>query len=158
MKFELFYISGAPRVTSPLRRRQSGPDTGNSETWETALQELAETAPLLPPEEGRVENPQFSFLSVPPLVRRPAAPTFSIKEQFPFPPSCKAHGLTMSDVLPPHFHPQHPLSPVAKRLRFGDATPLCASLASSSGNTGSVAVMTRNAICLLYTSPSPRDS
>ncbi len=41
-------------------------------------QETARTAPLLPPVEGREENPLFRFVSVPPV------PTYSKKEQFPF--------------------------------------------------------------------------
>ncbi len=67
--------------------RRSGPDAGNPEMLEFALsQETARTAPLLPPVEGREENLLFRFVSVPPLVQGPAVPTFSKKEQFPFPP------------------------------------------------------------------------
>ncbi len=62
--------------------RRSGPDAWNPEMLEFALsQETARTAPLLPPVEGREENLLFRFVSVP-----PAVPTFSKKEQFPFPP------------------------------------------------------------------------
>ncbi len=47
--------------------------------WEAALfQEMVKTAPLLPLEEGRVENPLFHFFSV------LSVPTFSKKEQFLF--------------------------------------------------------------------------
>ncbi len=35
------------------------------------------------PEEGRVENLLFRFVSVPPLAQQPAVPKTSIKEQFP---------------------------------------------------------------------------
>ncbi len=44
--------------------RRSGPDAGNPEMLEFTLsQEMAKTEPLLPPEEGRVENPMlFLFL------------------------------------------------------------------------------------------------
>ncbi len=46
--------------------RRSGPDTSNLEMLEFALsqsQEMAKTALLLPPEEGREENPMFLFCS-----------------------------------------------------------------------------------------------
>ncbi len=56
-------------------------------------QETARIAPLLPPVEGREENLLFSFVSV---------PTFSKKEQFPFPPGSQVHGTTVCDALPPH--------------------------------------------------------
>ncbi len=49
---------------------------------ETAQWEMV-TAPLPPPEEGRVENLLFRFVSVPPLAQQPAVPKTSIKEQFP---------------------------------------------------------------------------
>ncbi len=48
----------------------------------TARREMV-TAPLPPPEEGRVENPLFRFVFVPPLAQQPAVPKTSIKEQFP---------------------------------------------------------------------------
>ncbi len=54
-----------------------GPETGDPEMEGTARREMV-TAPLPPPEEGRVENLLFRFVCVPPL----AAKT-SIKEQFP---------------------------------------------------------------------------
>ncbi len=48
--------------------RQSGPDAGNLKMLEFALsQEMARTAPLLPPEEGQEENPMFFFVSFPKL-------------------------------------------------------------------------------------------
>ncbi len=50
-----------------------GPETGDPEMEETAHREMV-TAPLPPPEEGRVENLLFRFVSV---------PKTSIKEQFP---------------------------------------------------------------------------
>ncbi len=74
-------------------------------------QETARTAPLLPPVEGREENLLFRFVSVPPLVQGPAVPTFSKKEQFPFPPGSQVHGTTMCDALPPHSRPR-PILPV----------------------------------------------
>ncbi len=80
--------------------RRSGPDAGNPEILEFALsQETARTAPLLPPVEGREENLLFRFVSVPPLVQGPAVPTFSKKEQFPFPPGSQVHGTTVCDAL-----------------------------------------------------------
>ncbi len=71
---------GLPSHQAPSRpgSQQSDPDGGNPEMLEFALsQETARTAPLLPPVEGREENPVFHFVSVP--------PTFSKKEQFSFP-------------------------------------------------------------------------
>ncbi len=103
--------------------QRSGPDAGNPEMLEFALsQETARTAPLLPPVEGREENLLFRFVSVPPLVQGPAVPTFSKKEQFPFPPGSQVHGTTVCDALPPHSRPR-PILPVAKRVRFGDDIP-----------------------------------
>ncbi len=48
-----------------------GPETGDPEMEETAQWEMV-TAPLPPPEEGRVENLLFRFVSVPPLAQQPA--------------------------------------------------------------------------------------
>ncbi len=59
-----------------------GPETGDPEMEGTARREMV-TAPLPPPEEGRVENPLFHFVFVPPLAQQPAVPKTSIKEQFP---------------------------------------------------------------------------
>ncbi len=62
-------VSGVPSPSRPPLRgaakpRARGPRTGDPEMIGTALQEMV-TAPLLPPEEGRVVNPLF-FPSVPP--------------------------------------------------------------------------------------------
>ncbi len=58
-----------PRPTQAPNRpgsRQSGPDAGNPEMLEFALsQEMARTAPLLPPVEGQEENLLFQFVSGP---------------------------------------------------------------------------------------------
>ncbi len=89
-------------------------------------QETARTAPLLPPEEGREENPVFLFDSA----------TFSMKEQFPFPPGSQVHGTTVCDALLPHSRPQ-PILPAVKRVRFGDAVPPHAPLASPVWDPGS---------------------
>ncbi len=59
-----------------------GPETGDPEMEGTARREMV-TAPLPPPEEGRVENPLFHFVFVLPLAQQPAVPKTSIKEQFP---------------------------------------------------------------------------
>ncbi len=56
------------QAPSRPRSRRSGPDAGNPEMLEFALsQETARTAPLHPLVEGREENLQFHFVSVPPL-------------------------------------------------------------------------------------------
>jgi hypothetical protein len=65
-------------------------------------------APLLPPKEGRGRI----IHSVPPLAQGPAVPTFSIKEQFPFPLGSQVCGSTVCDALPPHSRPR-PILPVA---------------------------------------------
>ncbi len=131
--------AGPPRPSqapSGPQSRRSGPDAGNPEMLEFALsQETARTAPLLPPVEGREENLLFRFVSV---------PTFSKKEQFPFPPGSQVHGTTVCDALPPHSRPL-PILPVAKRVRFGDDIPPHAPLASPVRDPGSSVRMPQNA-------------
>ncbi len=83
-----------------------------------------------------------SFVSA----QQPVVTTFSTKEHFPFPLGYLARGLTVSDALPPHSRPRCPLLPVAKRLQFGDALPLHASLASPSRDKGSSVVMSQNVL------------
>ncbi len=135
--------------------RRSGPDAGNPEMLEFALsQETARTAPLLPPVEGREENLLFRFVSVPPLVQGPAVPTFSKKEQFPFPPGSQVHGTTVCDALPPHSRPR-PILPVAKRVRFGDDIPPHAPLASPVRDPGSLVRMPQNAPPSVPSTPTP---
>ncbi len=135
--------------------RRSGPDAGNPEMLEFALsQETARTAPLLPPVEGREENLLFRFVSVPPLVQGPAVPTFSKKEQFPFPPGSQVHGTTVCDALPPYSRPR-PILPVAKRVRFGDDIPPHAPLASPVRDPGSSVRMPQNAPPSVPSTPTP---
>ncbi len=78
----------------------------------TALQEMV-TAPLLPLEEGRVVNPLFPFLSVPP----PAVPKFSIKEQFLSSPGPKRARRVVGGAKPLHSHPPL-LSPADSSVQF----------------------------------------
>ncbi len=135
--------------------RRSGPDAGNPEMLEFALsQETARTAPLLPPVEGREENLLFRFVSVPPLVQGPAVPTFSKKEQFPFPPGSQVHGMTVCDALPPHSRPR-PILPVAKRVRFGDDIPPHAPLASPVRDPGSSVRTPQNTPPSVSSTPTP---
>ncbi len=135
--------------------RRSGPDAGNPEMLEFALsQETARTAPLLPPVEGREENLLFRFVSVPPLVQGPVVPTFSKKEQIPFPPGSQVHGMTVCDALPPHSRPR-PILPVAKRVRFGDDIPPHAPLASPFRDPGSSVRMPQNAPPSVPSTPTP---
>ncbi len=135
--------------------RRSGPDAGNPEMLEFALsQETTRKASLLPPVEGRVENPMFPFISVPPLAQGSAAPTFSKKEQFPFPPGFQVHRPTVCDALPPHSRPR-PILPAAKRARFGDAVPPHAPLASPLWDPGSSAWMLQNALPSVPSSSTP---
>ncbi len=102
--------------------RWSGPVAGNPEMLDFALsQKTARTAPFLPPEEGREENPMFLC----------SVPTFSKKEQFPFPPG---------STLLPHSRPR-PILPVANSVQFGDAVPPHAPLASPVWDQGSSARM-----------------
>ncbi len=98
-------------------------------------QETAGTAPLLPPMAGREENLLFQFVSV---------PTFSKKEQFPFPPGSQVHGMTVCDALLPHSRPR-PILPVASRVQFGDDIPPLAPLASPAWDPGSSVRMPQNA-------------
>ncbi len=140
------------RCVEPLA---GGPDAGNPEMLEFALsQETARTAPLLPPVEGREENLLFCFVSVPPLVQGPAVPTFSKKEQFPFPPGSQVHETTVCDALPPHSRPR-PILPVAKRVRFGDDIPPHAPLASPVRDPGSSVRMPQNAPPSVPSTPTP---
>ncbi len=135
--------------------RRSGPDVGNPEMLEFALsQETARTVLLLPPVEGREENLLFRFVSVPPLVQGPAVPTFSKKEQLPFPLGFQVHGTTVCDALPPHSRPR-PILPVAKRVRFGDDIPPHAPLASTVRDQGSSVRMPQNALPSVPSTPTP---
>ncbi len=125
--------------------RRSGPDAGNPEMLEFALsQETARTAPLLPPVEGQEENLPFHFVSVVSLVQGPAVPTFTKKEQFPFPPGSQVHGTTVCDALLPHSRPQ-PILPVAKR----------APLANPAWDPGSSVRMPQNAPPSVPFTPTP---
>ncbi len=89
-----------------------GPETGDPEMEETAQWEMV-TAPLPPPEEGRVENLLFRFVSVPPLAQQPAVPKTSIKEQFP-----QSRGLKRRRVVnrASRVHFPLPLSPGSRWL------------------------------------------
>ncbi len=141
----------------PVRRasRRRAAPRSNPEMLEFALsQETARTAPLLPPVEGREENLLFRFVSVPPLVQGPAVPTFSKKEQFPFPPGSQVHGTTVCDALPPHSRPR-PILSVAKRVRFGDDIPPHAPLASPVRDPGSSVRMPQNAPPSMPSTPTP---
>ncbi len=68
----------------------------------------------------------------------PAVPTFSKKEQFPFPPGSQVHGMTVCDTLLPHSR-QRPILPAAKRVRFGDAVPPHAPACTASGGVAHTA-------------------
>ncbi len=118
--------SPPPPLPSPWSARAGGvPETGDPEPLDPALQEMV-TAPLLPPEEGRVENLLFPFCSVPPLTPGSVVPKTSIKEQFPFPPGPKRARMAVYETSSPH--PRPPLSsPVGSRVRSEDATPSPAS-------------------------------
>ncbi len=73
-----------PRPGLESARASGTPETGDLETLDPALQEML-TAPLLPPEEGRVENLLFPFCSVPPLAPQPVwYPNIQQKSSFLF--------------------------------------------------------------------------
>ncbi len=57
-------VQAPPNLAASASAR--GPETGDPEMEETAHREMV-TAPLPPPEEGRVENLLFRFVFVPPL-------------------------------------------------------------------------------------------
>ncbi len=77
-----------PCLSRPLShpgRWWSGPDTDSPEMRGTALlTETVSTAPLLPPKEGRVENPWFRFVFVLSLAQGPGAPRASTQCGYPF--------------------------------------------------------------------------
>ncbi len=81
-------------------------------------------------------------------------PTFSKKEQFPFPPGSQVHGTTVCDALLPHSRPR-PILPVAKRVRFGDDIPPHAPLASPVWDPGSSVRMPQNAPTSVPSTPTP---
>ncbi len=113
-------VGGVPSPSRPPPRgaakpRARGPRTGDPEMIGTALQEMV-TAPLLPPEEGRVANPLF-FPSVPPLAQQPAVPKFSIKEQFLSSPGPKRARRVVGGAKPLHSHPPL-LSPADSSAQF----------------------------------------
>ncbi len=83
-----------------------------------------------------------------------AVPTFSKKEQFPFPPGSQVHGKTVCDALPPHSRPR-PILPVAKRVRFGDDIPPLVPLASPVRDPGSLVRMPQNASPSVPSTPAP---
>ncbi len=95
-----------------------------------------------------------SSVSVPLLVQGPAIPTFSKKEQFPFPPGTQVHGTTVCDALPPHSRPRTIL-PVAKRVRFGDDIPPHTPLSSPVRDPGSSVRMPQNATPSVPSTPTP---
>ncbi len=110
---------GPQPVQAPAKRaakpRARGPRTGDPEMIGTALQEMV-TAPLLPPEEGRVVNPLF-FPSVLPLAQQPAVPKFSRKEQFLSSPGPKRARRVVGGAKPLHSHPPL-LSPADSSAQF----------------------------------------
>ncbi len=82
-----------------------------------------------------------------------SVPTFSKKEQIPFPPGSQVHGTTVCDALPPHSRPR-PILP-AKRVRFGDDIPPHAPLASPVRDPGSSVRMPQNAPPSVPSTPTP---
>ncbi|XP_077100160.1 uncharacterized protein LOC143751477 [Siphateles boraxobius] len=90
-------------TVEPVAGRAPRP-TGDPEVEGTALQETM-TASLPPPEEGRVENPLFRFVCVPPLALKPAVPKFSIKEQFLSSLGPKRARRVVGGQNPHHSHP-----------------------------------------------------
>ncbi len=148
--------SCARRLTSLYERRKSrrGPSGVGVELDSVSMTARLTEESLLPPVEGRVENLMFPFISVPPLAQGSAVPTYSKKEQFPFPPGFQVWGPTVCDALPPHSRPR-PILPVAKRARFGDAVPPHAPLASPLWDPGSSAWMLQNALPSVPSSSTP---
>ncbi len=128
---------------------------GNPGMLEFALsQETARTAPLLPPVEGREENPLFRFVSVSSLIQGPLFPTFSKKEKFHFPPGSQVHGTTVCDALLPYSCPR-PILPAAKKVRFRDDVPPHTPLASSVWDPGSSVRMPQNTTLSVPSTPTP---
>ncbi len=98
-----------------------GPEMGNPEMEGTAHREMV-SAPLPPPEEGRVENLLFHFVFVPLLGQQLSVPKTSIKEQFP-----QSLGLKRRRVVNrasrDHFPP--PLSPGSRWLPKSTPPDIC---------------------------------
>ncbi len=86
---------------------------GDPEPLDPALQEMV-TAPLLPSEEGRVENLLFTFCSVPPKTSK--------KSSFLFLRVPRGRGWQCTETPSPHSHPPLPSS-VSSRVRSEDAMP-----------------------------------
>ncbi len=107
----------------------------------TALfQEVAGTALLLTLEQGRVENPLFLCSTASGnhfFNKRALSLSSGLSGSWVDSERCAASSLS---------RPRFPLLPVAKRLRFGDALPLHASLASPSRDKGSSVVMSQNTL------------
>ncbi len=76
------------------------------------------TAPLLPPEEGQVENTLFAFCSVPPLWY----PKFKKKSSFLFFLGPKRARMAVHETQSPNSRPPLP-SPMGSRVRSEDAMP-----------------------------------
>ncbi len=121
--------------------------------------------PPLPPGPGLSLPVAVGALLRPPELLRPRpnrhigrcvepVPTFSKKEQFPFPLGSQVHGTTVCDALPPHSRPR-PILPVAKRVRFGDDIPPHAPLASPVRDPGSSVRMPQNAPPSVPSTPTP---
>ncbi len=138
-----------PEVHEELTRSWMAPFTARSRSSASSILTTLDGGV-----EGREENLLFHFVSVPPLVQGPAVPTFSKKEQFPFPPGSQVHGTTVWDALPPHSRPR-PILPVAKRVRFGDDIPPHAPLASPVWDPGSSVRRPQNAPPSMPSTPTP---
>ncbi len=111
--------ASAAAFTTATARASGVPETGDPESLDPALQEMV-TAPLLPPEEGRVENLLFPFCSVPPLALQPVVPKTSKKRAVSF--FSKRARMAVHETQSPHSRPPL-LSPVGSRVRSEDAKP-----------------------------------
>ncbi len=62
-----------------------------------------------------------------PLIQGPAVPTYSKKEQFPFPPGSQVHGMTVCNALLPHSRPRPIFASIQERTVRGRCTSLLTS-------------------------------
>ncbi len=130
----------------------SDPDVGNLEMLDFALsQATSRTAPLLPPEEAGEENPMFLcfFSATGPRASgthflKERAISFSSGFSGPWDDSVRCPASSLS-----------PTTHLAIRVRFGDAVPPHAPLASPVWDPGSSARMPQNLPPSVPSSPTP---
>ncbi len=112
-------LDGASCQTCQLENKVAPRQT--TQKWREAhVYQKVVIVPLLPPEEGHVENLLFLFVSILPLAQWPVVPKSSMKENFPQSLGHTGCSLAVSNSAPPCFLPHPLLFPQAKSLHFED--------------------------------------